>query len=64
MAARLYTTPGPPSRDELKSQISELEAQLGAHVVPAVGRPRRSTGPRVLSTEELAQVRDDLIEHG
>lgn len=63
MAARLYSAPAaPPSRDELKSQISELEAQLSAHAVVPAARRRSAAGPRILSNEELAQVRDELME--
>jgi DNA-binding transcriptional regulator YhcF (GntR family) len=48
------------SRAELKDQISALEAHLGAQRAPR--RPRAGEpGPRVLTTEELAQVRDDLL---
>jgi DNA-binding transcriptional regulator YhcF (GntR family) len=61
VAARVYGTP-PPSRDELKDQISTLEAQLSAHeIAPPTGR-RRASGPRILTTEELAEVRDELMD--
>jgi DNA-binding transcriptional regulator YhcF (GntR family) len=60
-AARVYAS-GPVSRDDLKQQISALEAQLSAHV-PAPGSARRGRGqPRVLTTEELGDVRDELVE--
>jgi DNA-binding transcriptional regulator YhcF (GntR family) len=59
--ARVYAGSGRPSRDELKKQISALEGQLGAQASrPARRRPAR--GPRVLSDQELAQVRDDLLK--
>jgi DNA-binding transcriptional regulator YhcF (GntR family) len=61
VAARIYGGAAP-TRDELKSQISELEAQLSAHVT-APAEPRRgAAGPRVLTTDELAEVRDDLMQ--
>jgi DNA-binding transcriptional regulator YhcF (GntR family) len=60
VAARVYASTGKPSRDELKDQISALEAQLSAHATPPATR-RSRRGPRVLSTEELAGVRDDLV---
>src|SRR5690242_12433097 len=60
IAARVYASGGtPPSRDELKEQISELEARLSEHASPPPA-PRRAPRPRVLSTEELAEVRDEL----
>src|SRR5690349_15461947 len=60
IAARVYAGSGRPSRAELKDQISALEGQLSAHAAPpARGRSKR--GPRVLSDDELAQVRDDLV---
>jgi DNA-binding transcriptional MocR family regulator len=60
VAARVYASAGsPPTRDELKAQISALEARLSAHAAPAPAptRPR----PRLLTTEELAGVRDELM---
>jgi DNA-binding transcriptional regulator YhcF (GntR family) len=60
VAARVYASSGTPTRDELKDQISALEGQLSAHAVPAA-RGRGARGPRVLTTDELADVRDDLI---
>jgi DNA-binding transcriptional regulator YhcF (GntR family) len=60
VAARVYAGSGaPPTRSELKEQISELEAQLSAHVTAPAGGGTRG-GPRVLSTEELAAVRNEL----
>ena len=60
VAARVYATSGsPPSRDELKNQIAELEAQLSVHAPPAAAE-RTPTRPRVLTTDELAGVRDEL----
>jgi DNA-binding transcriptional regulator YhcF (GntR family) len=59
VAGRVYASGGQPTREELKDQISALEGRLSAHVAPpAQGRSAR--GARVLSTEELAAVRDDL----
>jgi len=49
-----------PSRDELKTQIGDLERRLGAHVTPPTG-VRSATRPRLLTTEELADVRDELV---
>src|SRR3954470_9644875 len=60
VAARVYASSGsPPTRDELKEQISALEAQLSAHAT-APTSARTSRHPRLLTTEELASVRDDL----
>jgi DNA-binding transcriptional regulator YhcF (GntR family) len=60
VAARVYAAT-PADRGGLKDQISELEAQLSAHVTGP--GPRRSENrARVLSTEELAEVRDELVE--
>ena len=61
VAARVYATTGRPTRDELKDQIAALEGQLTAHVPSRARRPSGRT-PRVLSTEQLADVRDDLVE--
>jgi DNA-binding transcriptional regulator YhcF (GntR family) len=58
VAARLYASE-PASRDDLKDQISALEKELAAHVTPP---GTRRGGPRVLSTEELGEVRDELIQ--
>lgn len=61
-AARVYASSGTPSRGELREQISALEAELSAHVTtPPPARPGAAAGPRVLSTEELAGVRDELV---
>jgi DNA-binding transcriptional regulator YhcF (GntR family) len=60
VAARVYASSNTPSREELKEQISALESHLSAQ--PVAKGPRRSPrAPRVLSTEELARVRDDLL---
>jgi DNA-binding transcriptional regulator YhcF (GntR family) len=62
VAARVYASSGSlPSRDELKEQISALEAQLSALPVPVLGARPRAQRPRVLTTEELAAVRDELV---
>jgi DNA-binding transcriptional regulator YhcF (GntR family) len=55
-AVRVYSS----GRSGLREQITALEAELVAH---GGGAPsgRRSDGPRVLSTEELAAIRDDLV---
>lgn len=58
-AARVLAGTGPVDRDALKDQISALEAQLSAHSVPATPRGARKA-PRVLTTDELAEVRDEL----
>jgi DNA-binding transcriptional regulator YhcF (GntR family) len=54
-AVRVYAS----DRGALREQITALEAELVAHAAPAPSG-RRSEGPRVLSTEELAAIRDDL----
>jgi len=60
VAARAFASSGaPPRRDELKDQISALEAQLTARVAPPKNAGERAN-PRVLSTDELAKVRDEL----
>src|SRR5438045_528578 len=60
--ARVYAGSGAlPSRAELKDQISALEAELSAQVPIAAPTTRRLGAPRVLTTEELAAVRDDLV---
>jgi DNA-binding transcriptional regulator YhcF (GntR family) len=61
VAARVYAGSGRPTRDELKDQISALEGQLSAHASTAPAHRRPARGPRVLSDDELAQVRDDLV---
>jgi DNA-binding transcriptional regulator YhcF (GntR family) len=54
-AVRVYSS----GRDGLREQITALEAALVSTGAPA-GEPRRSEGPRVLSTDELLAIRDDL----
>ena len=61
VVARVYAGSGQATREEIKEQISALEGQLSAHVTPPVGRSAAGT-PRVLTTDELAHVRDDLVE--
>ena len=61
VAARVYAGSGRPTRDELKDQISALEGQLSVHASTAPARRRPARGPRVLTDDELAQVRDDLV---
>ena len=49
------------NRRDLREQIATLEAELSAHVTEP--GPRRSeVRPRVLTTEELAEVRDELVQ--
>jgi DNA-binding transcriptional regulator YhcF (GntR family) len=55
-AVRVYA----PDRSGLREQITALEAALISSGAPA-GSARRSEGPRVLTTEELAAIRDDLV---
>jgi DNA-binding transcriptional regulator YhcF (GntR family) len=55
-AVRVYSS----GRAGLREQITALEAELVTHGSPAPSG-RRSEGPRVLSTEELAAIRDDLV---
>jgi DNA-binding transcriptional regulator YhcF (GntR family) len=55
-AVRVYSS----GRSGLREQITALEAALVSSGAPAA-EPRRSEGPRVLSTEELAEIRDDLV---
>src|SRR3954454_1858183 len=54
-AVRVYAS----GRSGLREQITALEAELVAHGATAPSG-RRSEGPRVLSTAELAAIRDDL----
>jgi DNA-binding transcriptional regulator YhcF (GntR family) len=62
VAARIYASSGAlPSRDELKDQISALEAQLSALPIPVTETRPRTARPRVLTTQELAEVRDELM---
>jgi DNA-binding transcriptional regulator YhcF (GntR family) len=60
IAARAYAGAGS-SRTELRDQIASLEAELSAHVTEP-GPRRREDRPRVLTTDELAQVRDELVQ--
>src|SRR5437763_2989626 len=54
VAARIYATSGsPPTREELKEQISALEAQLSGVARPTAPT-RRRRGPHALPTEERA----------
>jgi DNA-binding transcriptional regulator YhcF (GntR family) len=55
-AARVYAS----DRSGLRQEISALEASLVAHGASAAPAGR-SDGPRVLTTDELAAVRDELI---
>src|SRR3954447_18367551 len=57
-AARVYAGSGDVSRKDLREQIAGLEAQLSAHVT-GPGLRRSENSPRVLTTEELAEVRDE-----
>jgi GntR family transcriptional regulator len=61
MAARMYAGAGEVSRSDLRDQISTLEAQLSTHVT-GPGSRRSEDRPRVLTTAELAEVRDELVE--
>jgi DNA-binding transcriptional regulator YhcF (GntR family) len=54
-AVRVYSS----GRDGLREQITALEAALAPHA-GSRSTPRRSEGPRVLSTEELVAIRDEL----
>src|SRR4051812_33814896 len=56
-AARVYATS---DRSDLREQISVLEASLVAQGGSTTPR-RRSDGPRVLSTDELTDIRDELL---
>jgi DNA-binding transcriptional regulator YhcF (GntR family) len=55
-AVRVYAG----DRRGLREQITALEAELGSAGARGAGS-RRSEGARVLSTEELASIRDDLV---
>ena len=55
-AVRVYAS----DRSGLREQITALEAELVAHGSTTPGG-RRSEGPRVLTTEELSEIRDDLV---
>jgi DNA-binding transcriptional regulator YhcF (GntR family) len=61
VAVRVYGDAGGVSRKDLREQITSLEAQLSAHVT-GPGSRRSEDRPRVLTTEELAGVRDELVE--
>lgn len=54
-AVRVYAT----GRRGLRDQITALEAALAPHAT-APAEPSRSEGPRVLTTEELVSIRDEL----
>jgi DNA-binding transcriptional regulator YhcF (GntR family) len=60
-AARVYAGSGDFSRKDLHEQIAGLEAELSAHVT-GPGSRRSESSPRVLTTEELAEVRDELVQ--
>jgi DNA-binding transcriptional regulator YhcF (GntR family) len=62
VAARVYAGSGDVSRKNLHEQIAGLEAQLSAHVTGPGSRGSGDGGPRVLTTEELAEVRDELVQ--
>jgi DNA-binding transcriptional regulator YhcF (GntR family) len=55
-AVRVYSS----DRQGLRNQITALEAELLAHGTPAPSG-RRSEGPRVLPTDELVAIRDELV---
>ena len=57
-AARVYAS----DRSGLRREISALEASLVAQGAPRAGSRRRADGPRVLSTEELVAIRDELAD--
>src|SRR4051812_47156766 len=59
VTARVYAGAGQATREELKDQIDALEGQLSAHL-ERPPRRRAKPAPRVLTTAELAEVRDDL----
>jgi DNA-binding transcriptional MocR family regulator len=61
VAARVYAGSGDVSRKDLHQQIAGLEAELSAHLT-GPGSRRSENSPRVLTTEELAEVRDELIQ--
>ena len=58
---RAYAGTPDVSRQDLRDQIAGLEAELSAHVTEP-GPRRGEVRPRVLTTEELAEVRDELIQ--
>lgn len=55
-AVRVYSS----GRSGIREQITALEAALVSSGAPA-GGGGRSEGPRVLSTDELAGIRDELV---
>lgn len=55
-AVRVYAS----DRRGLRDQITALEAALAPHATTPAAT-RRSEGPRVLPTEELVAIRDDLV---
>jgi DNA-binding transcriptional regulator YhcF (GntR family) len=76
VAAALYVTAEPPAdaaaraterRGELRAQIAALEQTLSEiqalnpGLIPAPSKPSRHAGPRLLSVEELEQVRTGLV---
>jgi DNA-binding transcriptional regulator YhcF (GntR family) len=62
VAARLFAGAGrPPTRDEIKGQIGELEKRLSTHIPPPSGHGGTAR-PRLLTTDELAAVRDELAD--
>jgi DNA-binding transcriptional regulator YhcF (GntR family) len=56
-AVRVYAS----DRSGLREQITALEAELASHASVPPAPERRRRGPRVLTTEELAEVRDELM---
>jgi DNA-binding transcriptional regulator YhcF (GntR family) len=56
-AVRVYSS----GRSGLREQITALEAALVSSGGAPAATPRRDEGPRVLTTEELAAIRDDLV---
>jgi chromosome segregation ATPase len=48
------------AKEQVEIEIAQLEAELSAHLT-GPGRRRSETRPRVLTTEELAAVRDELM---
>jgi DNA-binding transcriptional MocR family regulator len=55
-AARVYAL----DRSGLRQEISALEAELVAHGTAVPPTRRSAKGPRVLTTDELAEIRDEL----
>ena len=52
--------PAPASRTDLKEQITMLEAQLATHAAGPTA-PGSGVGSRLLTTDELAAIRDELV---